>query len=127
MPNDIPDAFCFWVKEDVKYSKNNPARTYCNISCIFFMDLRQIAPTHNFAVTKTKVKQDIVEFFRVHHYAGFGVINPLKITDDDLTQVYKGFTVSQLDNIYRQLPKYALRFDFEFAFLNECPVSNTYA
>jgi hypothetical protein len=127
MPNDIPDAFCFWVKEDGKFSKNNPIRTYYNISCIFFMDLRQIAPTANFKETKTKVRQDIIEFFRVHHYGGFGVINPVKITDDDLTQVYKGFTVSQLENIYRQLPKYAIRFDFEFSFLMECPVTNTYA
>lgn len=126
MPNDIPDAFCFWVKEDGKFSKNNPARAYYNISCIFFMDLRAINPSTNYKETKTKVRQDIIEFFRVHHYGGFGVINPVKIIDDDLTQVYKGFSVIQLDNIYRQLPKYAIRFDFEFAFLLDCPVNNVY-
>jgi hypothetical protein len=120
MPNDIPDAFCFWVKEDMKISNNNPARSYYKISCIFFMDLRQIDPLTNFKITKTKIRQDILEFFRVHHYSGFGVITPAGIIDDDITQVYKGFSVNQLDNIVRQLPKYALRFNFDFAFINEC-------
>lgn len=121
MPNDVPDAFSFWVKEpEGKFSKNNPARMYYLVSCIFYMDLRQIAPTTNFKTTKTKVRQDIIEFFRTHHYGGFGVINPLRIIDDDLVQVYKGFSINQLDNLWRQLPKYALRFDFEFAFILEC-------
>jgi hypothetical protein len=128
MPSDISDAYSFWVKDpEANFSKNNPARYYYEISCIFYMDLRQIAPTTNFKTTKTKIRQDIIEFFRVHQYAGFGVINPLRIIDDDIVQVYKGFSVNQLDNIFKQLPKYAIRFDFEFSFLKVCPVNNTYA
>jgi hypothetical protein len=125
MPNDIPDAFSFWVKEDVKI--NDPARGYYNVSCIFYMDLRQIAPTNNFKLTKTKVRQDILEFFRVHKYMGEGVWSLVKITDDDITQVYKGFTVNQLDNLVRQLPKYAIKIDFTYSFILECPVTNSYA
>jgi hypothetical protein len=127
MPNDIPDAFSFWVKEDMKISDNNPARSYYKIACIFFMDLRQIAPTDNFKTTKTKVRMDVMEFFRTHRYSGFGVLTPTKIIDDDITQVYKGFSVNQLDNIYKQLPKYALRFEFDFAFINDCGGTNSYA
>jgi len=126
MPNDLPDAFSFWVKEDMKISDNNPARSYYKISCIFFMDLRQIAPTDNFKTTKTKVREDILEFFRKHRYSGFGVLTPTGIIDDDITQIYKGFTVTQLDNKVKQLPKYALRFNFDFAFINECGNTNIY-
>lgn len=125
MPNDVPDAFSFWVKEDVKI--NDPARAYYNISCIFYMDLRQIAPTDNYKKSKSKVRQDILEFFRVHKYMGEGVWSLVKITDDDITQVYKGFTVNQLDNLVRQLPKYAIKIDFTYSFILECPVTNSYA
>jgi hypothetical protein len=125
MPNDLPAAFSFWTKEDAKI--NDPARGYYNISCIFFMDLRQIAPTNNFKLTKSKIRQDILEWVRVHKYMGVGVWDLVKITDDDITQVYKGFSVNQLDNIVRQLPKYAIRLDFTFSFILECPVTNSYS
>lgn len=127
MPNDMPDAFSFWIKDDMRISDNNPARSYYKISCIFYMDLRQIAPTDNFKTTKTKVRQDILEFFRKHRYSGFGVLTPTGIIDEDITNVYKGYSVNQLDNIVKQLPKYALRFNFDFAFLNECGNTNSYA
>jgi hypothetical protein len=125
MPNDLPDAFSFWIKEDVKI--NDPVRAYYNISVIFYMDLRQIAPTNNFKLSKSKIRQDILEFFRVHKYIGLGVWDLIRITDDDITQVYKGFSVNQLDNIVRQLPKYAIRLDFTYSFIHDCPVTNSYA
>jgi hypothetical protein len=127
MPNDLPDAFSFWIKEDMKISDNNPARSYYKIACIFYMDLRQIAPTDNFKTTKTKVRMDILEFFRTHRYSGLGVMTPTSITDDDITKIYNGYSVIQLDNLVRQLPKYAIRFNFDFAFINDCGGTNSYA
>jgi len=122
MPNDTISAFCFWVKEaDLRLSNNNPVRNYYKISCIFYMDLRRLAPYDNYKSIKTQIRQDIMDFFRTHIYGGYGVLVPVRIIDDDLTQVYKGFSVSQLDNVWRQLPKYALRYDFDFAFLMSCP------
>lgn len=127
MPNDVPDSFCFWTKEDTVFG-DNPTREYHNVSCIFYMDLKQIAPTNNWKETKTQVRQDIIEFFRVNVYnGGFGVVKMTGITDDDITRVYEGYSVGQIENLWRQLPKYALKIDFEFSFIKECPVNNIYA
>ncbi|MFA5727515.1 MAG: hypothetical protein WC886_07740, partial [Saccharofermentanaceae bacterium] len=120
MPSDLYKAFAFWVKEqEVKPDENNTRLQY-KISCIFFCDLKQIAPTFNYAVTKSKIRQDILRFFRIHENAGFGQLDITSIIDDDITQVYKGFSLSQIDNKYRMFPKYAIRINFDYSFLHEC-------
>jgi hypothetical protein len=126
MPSDLYDAFSFWVKEPEGIFREEATRLRYKVSCIFFCDLKQIAPDDNYKVTKTRICQDILKFFRIHENAGFGQLNILSIIDDDITQVYKGFTISQIDNKYRMLPKYAIRVNFDYSFLNECDVYNKY-
>ena len=127
MPNDNYQSFCFWTSNKGTEYKKNPAREYYNISCIFFMDLRRIAPTDNFKATKTKIMDDIIEWFRKHKYAWNGVATIKTYTDDDITEVYKGFSVNQLDNNLIQIPKYAAKVEFDYSNIIECPVSNSYA
>jgi hypothetical protein len=127
MPSDLYDAFSFWVKEPEGIFREEATRLRYKVSCIFFCDLKQIAPDDNYKVTKTRIRQDILRFFRIHENAGFGQLNILSIIDDDITQVYKGFTVSQIDNKYRMLPKYAIRVNFDYSFLHECEAYNSYA
>ncbi len=126
MPSDLYDAFSFWVKEPEGIFSSNSTRLKYKVSCIFFCDLKQIAPSDNYKVTKTRIRQDILRFFRTHENAGFGQLNIISIIDDDITQVYKGFTLNQIDNKYRMLPKYAIRVNFELSFLHECESYNSF-
>jgi hypothetical protein len=126
MPSDLYDAFSFWVKEPEGIFSSNSTRLKHKVSCIFFCDLKQIAPSDNYKVTKSRIRQDILRFFRTHENTGFGQLNIISIIDDDITQVYKGFTLNQIDNKYRMLPKYAIRVNFEFSFLHECDDYNKY-
>jgi hypothetical protein len=126
MPSDLYKAFSFWVKETEAKPDENNTRLQYKISCIFYCDLKQIAPNTNYAVTKSKIRQDILKFFRTHENSGLGQLSITSIIDDDITQIYKGFSLSQLDNKYRMLPKYAIRINFDYSFLQECEVYNTY-
>lgn len=127
MPSDLYAAFSFWTKEPESEFDENASRMMYQVSCIFFCDLRKIAPTNNFKLTKSKIREDILRFFRTHENAGFGQLTITSLIDDDITGVYKGFTLSQIDNKYRMLPKYAIRVNFDFSFLHECETYNTYA
>ena len=127
MPNDNWQSFCFWTSNSgTKYMNKIPGREYYNISCIFYMDLRRIAPTDNLKSTKTKIMDDIIDWFRKHAYAWNGVAILQTYIDDDITEVYKGFTVKELDNKLVQVPKYASKITFDFSNVIDCP-SNTYA
>ena len=128
MPSDLYPAFAFWTKEpEAEFRDNNPARMYYNVSVIFYLDLKHIAPTQNWKLVKSNIRQDILEVFRTHKYGGFGVLQIMRWIDDDITEVYKDFSIEQIDNIFKIYPKYALRIDFEFAFLMECSTSyNSY-
>jgi len=124
MPSDLYNALCFWIKdpEALFNYENNPNRMYYKLSCIFFMCLEKISPYINYKETKTKLRQDIIKFFDEHKDGGaFGVLELVRIIDDDITEVYKEFSIEQVDNRFKMLPKYALRIDFNFAFLLECP------
>jgi len=127
MPSDLYPAFSFWTKEPEAEFDENSARIMYQVSCIFFCDLKHIAPTNNYKLTKSKIREDILRFFRVHENAGFGQLTITSLIDDDIAQIYKGFTLSQLDNKYRMLPKYAIRVNFDFSFLHECEAYNSYA
>lgn len=128
MPSDLHKAFSFWVKgPEGKFDVDNPAIAHYGISVIFYCDLKKIAPTDQYRLTRTKIRQDILQAFREHHH-GFGVIQLKQIIEDDLTKIYDGFSVEQVDNKYKMLPKYAIRLDFDYSFIIECQTSyNTYA
>lgn len=128
MPSDLYHAFGFWVAGDWTRPEYNFSRIWTEVSFILFCDLRNIAPNTNYKLTKTKIRQDIIEAFRQNQYAGYGVLIHKELIDDDITRVYDGFTVEQIDNKYKMLPKYALRLTFDFGFLLNCNSSfNSYA
>lgn len=127
-PSDLHQAFCFWVKdEEVETEENNWSRLIINVSLIFYMDLRDIAPSENWKLTKTKIRQDILEAIRQTKYSGLGVLEPVSIIEDDITSIYDGFTMEQIDNKFKIYPKNALRINFRFGYLRECGAFNTYS
>lgn len=122
MPSDNYKAFCFWTKDGegtFDYEKG-PARIYYNVSCIFYVNLERVDPLANYKEVKTKVRQDIMTFFRREINKGIGVLRIQSIIDDDITEVYEGFSMEQIDNKFKMLPKYACRVNLELSFIPEC-------
>lgn len=126
MPSDNYKAFCFWTKDGegtFDYDKG-PARIYYNVSCIFYVNLERVDHAANYKEVKTKVRQDIMTFFNREVNKGIGVLRMKSIIDDDITEVYEGFSMEQIDNKFKMLPKYACRVNLELSFIPEC--SGTY-
>lgn len=128
LPSDLHQAFCFWVKdEEITMDEYNWSRLRCNVSLIFYCDLRDIDPTDNWKTVRTKLRQDILEAIRQTHYIGSGVLIPESIIEDDITKIWDGFTLDQVDNKFKIYPKYAIRINFVFGFLRTClSTFNTY-
>lgn len=129
MPSDLHQAYCFWTADsDQVFDEYNWSRIRYNVALIFYMDLRDIAPTDNWKLARTKLRQDILKAIRETHYSGLGVLNPVSMVEDDIVKVFEGFSIDEIDNIYKTYPKWAMRINFEFGLLRECSSSyNTYA
>jgi hypothetical protein len=130
MPGDVWNSFSFWVKTgdaviDVQddIASKNPLIKY-DISCIFYIDIRKISPSGNYKETKSKLIEDIFHFFNNVHING--ILTQKKFIEDDIVQVYKGFTLDQVDNKFKMYPKWSCRMEFELIFRDDCYVTNTY-
>lgn len=135
MPSDLYPAMSFWTKEPLgaidnldEWPVNNALMTYA-VSCIFYMDIRQIDNTMTWKETKSKLREDILYFFANVQFKGKLVRTG--IVDDDITLVYDGFSLNQIDNEWKEFPKWACRVNFELSFYehrdpDECYTANTY-
>jgi hypothetical protein len=131
MPCDVWDSFAFWTKNgEAKFDLNdnfppkNPIITY-NVSCIFFIDIRRIDNTSTYKETKSKLIDDIFHFFNKVQLSGELV--QTKFWEDDITKVYDGFSLDQVDNKFKMYPKWSCRMDFELSFRDGCYSTNTYS
>jgi hypothetical protein len=120
MPGDAWTAYSFWVKSgDSKIESNsNPRNPLIKVpvSCIFYMDIRRIDGTTSYKETKSKIIEDIFNFFNKVQVSGR--LQILKFVEDDITKVFDGFTLDQLDNKFRMYPKWCCRVDFELSYRN---------
>jgi len=130
LPGDAWNAYCFWVKTgtasfdlNTNFPPKNPIITY-NVSCIFYVDIRRINNTLTYKETKSKLTEDIFNFFNKVKFKGELV--QTRFIDDDITRVFDGFSLDQIDNLYKMYPKWACRMDFEMSFRDDCYVTNTY-
>jgi hypothetical protein len=126
-PSDAWNSFSFWVKSgDTEFDKINPQDPLitCPVSCIFYLDIHKIDPSASYKETKSKLIEDIFHFFNTVHFNG--ILTAKKFIEDDLTEVYKGFTIDQLDNKFKMYPKWTCRMDFELSYRDDCYSLNTY-
>jgi hypothetical protein len=130
MPSDAYSAFCFWTKTgdsvinpNDNFAPKNPIIRQ-NVSCIFYMDIHRIDTVFAYKGTKSKITEDIFNFFNKVNVSGQLVAK--KFTEDDITKVYEGFSLEQLDNKFKMYPRWACRMDFELSYRDSCYVNNTY-
>jgi len=131
MPGDAWNSFAFWVKTGQATIVNNtdfppkyPMMKY-EVSCIFFVDIRRIDNVLTYKETKSKLTEDIFHFFTNLNFAGKLV--PTRFIDDDITKIYDGFTIEQVDNRFKMYPKWACRMDFDLFYRDGCYSTNTYS
>ncbi len=125
MPSDIYKSFCFWVKGDESaigqpYVNRNPIHTY-PVSCIFYMDIRRIDNVLTYKETKSKVREDIFDFFNNLHLDGR--LTYVGTIEDNMALIYDGFV---FDDKWKMYPKWAIRINFELSFRDGCYSTNTY-
>lgn len=130
MPCDAWKSFCFWVKDNkasvdnnIDFPPRNPIVTY-KVACIFYMDIKRI-DTGIYKETKTQIREDIFNYFNKVKLAGQLVLT--EVVEDDLTKIYEGFSLEQVDNKFKMYPKWAIRFNFELSYRDTCYSTNTYS
>ena len=130
MPGDMWDAFCFWTKTndaEFDFADNFPPKNPLikhKVSCIFYIDIKKVDATTSYKETKSKIREDIFHFF--NNVRIDGMLVATRFTDDDITEVYKGFSIDQVDNKFMMYPKWACKMDFEISFRDACYTTNTY-
>ena len=130
MPCDLWGTFCFWVRSgDATFEYNDnfnkdPLIKH-QVSCIFYGDINKIETSTSYPETKSKLIEDIFHFFNTVQFSG--VLLAKRFVEDDITKVYEGFTLDQLDNKFKMYPKWSCRMDFELTLRDPCYTTNTYA
>jgi hypothetical protein len=127
-PSDDYNAFSFWVRSgdaELQSETNltNPLVTY-PVSCIFYIDIKKLDNVSTYKETKSKLTEDIFHFFNTVQPGCLLVAK--KFIEDDITKVYDGFTLEQMDNKFKMYPKWACRMDFDISFRDACYSDNTY-
>lgn len=124
LPGDAWNAFSFWTKtgtaefeSNIDFAPKNPIVTY-EVSCIFYADIRRIYPNDPYKESKSRLTEDIFNFFNKVKVKGRLI--PIRFIDDDITKVWSGFTLDQVDNRFKMYPKWACRMDFELSFRDDC-------
>jgi hypothetical protein len=124
-PSDLHKAFCFWVKDaetemEPEYGVLAPIIKY-KVGCIFYVDIKRVS-SDSYKETKTKLREDIHNYFNTLTsrlvFAG--------TVEDDMEAIYEGFTIENVDKIYKEYPKWAYRINFELAIRDSCYSLNTY-
>src|SRR5512133_2846219 len=130
-PSDSWKSFCFWTKKEISKmndtseepGRRNPVLTY-DVSCIFYMDIRRIDNSLTYKETKSKITEDIFHFFDHAKYKG--ILQMTQFIEDDITKIWDGYSIDQVDNRFKIYPKWACRLDFQMQFRYGCYSTNTY-
>lgn len=123
MPSDLK-SFCFFVKNpESKFEVEDYGQlplVRATVSCIYYIDISRAGGYYK--ETKSKIIEDILNFFNTAH--GGAVVTLQKFIEDDITKVYEGFTLTDLDNKWKIYPKWCCRMDFEVVYRYVCYTTN---
>jgi hypothetical protein len=84
-----------------------------------FANLGRIDNYNSMYVTRSKMRQDIINTLSNKIYGDFKLI-PLRIYENDMTQIYSDYSIDQIDNIKKQLPFWAIKVECELSYVADC-------
>ncbi len=126
MPHDEFNTSFWQVADSIKIDNLSPGDVpmrniefSCTVACIFYVDIRKISVSKPFAVTRSEVKQDIFDAF-ASMYGVDATFNMTEIIDNDFADIYEGYSVTDIDNLKKQLPFYACRVNGILTFTPDC-------
>lgn len=131
MPNDR-HAFSFWKIADPTTLEHFDENAYdrwpymlTEIDFIVFVNIKRVDNFLSMYITRSKLRQDIINTLTNKMSGNFKLV-PKTIYENDITEVYDGYSVDQIENVMKQLPYWAIRVSCELRYLSDCPVPNAY-
>ena len=132
MPNDR-HAFSFWRIADPTTLEHFDENAYerwpymlTEIDFILFANIQRIDNNLSMYITRSKLRQDIINTLSNKMKGSYKLV-PLTVFENDITEVYSGYSTEQIDNIMKQLPYWAIRVNCQLRYISDCPVPNAYA
>jgi len=126
LPNDRVPAFSFWKLNDptdlVHFDEDSYDRwpmVESDIDFIVFANLKRIDNQVSQYVTRSKMRQDIINALSNKMTGNYKLV-PRSIYENDMTEIYSGYSIEQIDNLKKQLPYWAIRVNCTLKYVAEC-------
>jgi len=125
LPND-QYTYSFWLAGDLTsieyddiYSVNKIPLIQQDVSVIFFVDLRHVSKSSSYNITRSQCRQDIMDSLNV--MSGIDAnFEPREYIENDMKQIYDGFSIEAVDNQKKELPFWAIRINGILSFRPDC-------
>jgi hypothetical protein len=92
-----------------------------------FANLKRIDNVVSQYVTRSKMRQDIINCLSNRISGNFKLI-PLRIYENDMTQIYSEYSIEQIDNLKKQLPFWAIKVECDLTYIADCDeTDNSYS
>ena len=133
LPNDKFKAFSFWRLNDPSELDHSDPNAYerwpyivSDVDLVIFANISKIDNQTSQYVTRSKMRQDIINTLS-NKIPGDFKLTPLRIYENDMTEIYSDYSIDQIDNLKKQLPYWAIKVNCELRYLPDCSsTSNTY-
>lgn len=130
LPNDNAPAFSFWrvvdpvlfIYDDEDAFERWPV-VETTIDVIVFANLAKTTSSTNYHTTRSAYRQQLINILTNNMLGDFKLI-PESMFENDITQVYEGYSINQVDNVKKQLPYWAVRVRCTLKYLSECESSS---
>lgn len=125
MPND-QYTYSFWLASDLtsleypdEYSVNKVPLIQQDVSVVFFVDLRHVSKSSSYNITRSQCRQDIMD--SLNAMSGVGAnFTPTGYIENDMADIYDGFSIEAIDNQKKELPFWAIRVNGTLSFRPDC-------
>lgn len=132
-PSDYYHSYSFWeytdpaeiiTPEGSEYSVISNGDYEYNVSLIVWADVDRI-DTGNRNETKSKIRQDLIDFFKNQAMSTGVLFNVTQIFDRFADQIFVGYDLDNIEGVIKW-PQVGFRINGILRFNRECPVNNTY-
>ncbi len=130
LPNDNAPAFSFWrvvdptlfVYDDEDAFERWPV-VEATVDVIVFANLAKVGKGKDYHTIRSGFRQQLINTLTNEMQGDYKLI-PESMYENDITQVYEGYSINQVDNVKKQLPYWAIRVRCTLKYLSECESSS---